>query len=154
MLVLLVSTLALAADPAAPVTPAPVVPLDPVVVRALSAHDGVDCATLPVAGADDLARYAQPDLAPASVPVRAVGCLVARYPTAVAGIAAPWMTDPTREGLVLTVLSAMDSLPEADAVALGVAALSSPVAPRCGRMLKRSAHPAVRALLVPVAPTP
>jgi hypothetical protein len=156
MLVLLVAGFAHAGEPSAPPVPAaPPLVLDPVVVRALSAHDGVECAALPVAGADDLARYTAPDLAPATVPVRAAECLVARYPSAVVGVATPWMEDPARAGLALVVLAAMDAIPETEARALGESALRSPtLGARCGRILKRSVHPAVRALVVPpVAPT-
>lgn len=140
------TSLARAAEPEA---------LDPALFRALSLRDGTPCASLDVADAEQLARYTDPTLQPASVPVRASACLVERFPESVAGIALPWMTDPERAGLALVVLNGIDRLPEPSAVQLARAALANPeLAPRATRFVRAAARPSVRELAPAPAPKP
>ena len=120
----------------------------------LKLRDGVECAALGPATSElkgALVALTDPDLMPASVPIRAAGCLVSLFPAdaEVEATVIAWMTDPERQGLALVALSRSDVLPEAAAariVAAGRASAISRVAAAADQLRETSVHPAVRAL--------
>ncbi len=126
------------------------------VSTALSARDGVSCATLGEhsdALRDELMALSQPDVLPPAVPVRAATCLAERFGTdpRVQDAMLSWVSDESRQGLALAALMRVDLLGEPGAVRMVQAALSSPlprVAQKATEMVPGSVHPAVRALVV------
>lgn len=117
-------------------------------------RDGASCDALGAATPalrDELFTLAEaPDAVP-WVPVRAAGCLVARFAgdPAVVDRLAGWAADPERAGLTLVVLDGAAALRPADAVRIGQAALSIEDARWHGRFadrLRRSSVLELRAL--------
>lgn len=122
--------------------------------RALSARDGVfDCAAVEALSADPvglLRELVDHAVRPPWVAMRAADCLVTRHAEAAAADLDAWVVDPERLGLGLLVVSRLDTLPEARALALAERAIASgPDAAAVRRRIEASAHASVRALVTP-----
>lgn len=123
-----------------------------IVSRMLSARDGEpDCSEVSAAvpDADAVATYlyvVQTVSMPPTVPMRAAACLLDQHAEAAAPQIKAWMDAPETAGLARLVLSRLDRLPEALAVACVERALKTELAEDARAAAGDSSHPGVQAL--------
>ncbi len=98
-----------------PPEPAAPIEVDAAVVKALSAHDGVDCEAV-----DGMVAEPQPQLLaivqqverPSNVPMRAAGCLIERHAASSADAFVEWVSTDNTRGLALLLFNRLADLPE------------------------------------------
>lgn len=137
-------------------------PYDEPLFRQLAAYDGVSCQQLfhhreADEVRDALLRYATEQRDHSTVAMRSVTCLVSQLPEdeVVQQAASGWVGDIRSPGYALIVAQHLDHMPQERAVTLGRDLLAREPAesPRIHahlvRTLQGSAHPRVRALVIP-----